>query len=110
MTTREDQLDLITRVGRELKRLELWDHVKLARRLYANVRADREPGRDEWDYEMIEEWARLLRLPPFESAYPVRPWAWRCCEKPKTYTATVWPEGWKSVCETCRAAWLTLRP
>jgi hypothetical protein len=56
------------------------------------------------------EWAKILRLPPYEGAYPVRPGMSRCgCPTPKTYTQAVWrPGGCKSACGACRDVWLEL--
>lgn len=104
---RQARLELTERVGRELVRRGLNSQASEARRYYAAVRAGREP--DRWSHEMIVEWARLLRVSPHEHDYAVRPQMWReCCDRPKTYTAAIFPEGSKHVCESCRSVWLEL--
>lgn len=102
------KLDLITRVGRELVRLELHGHAAHARRLYATVRAGREPGMDEWSMDMIVTWARTLRLPPHEHDWPVREYGHQCCDAPRTYVSGTWPGGSRTTCEACGVTWMVL--
>lgn len=104
---RQARLELIVRVGREFVRRGLNNQASEARRYYAAVRDGLEP--DGWGHEMIVEWARLLRVPPHEHDYAIRPQMWRaCCDRPRTYTAAVYPGGSKHVCESCRSVWLEL--
>jgi hypothetical protein len=78
------KLALAERVGRELRRLGLDKHVAHARRYYSNVRARRAPGDREWDDSMVVEWARILRLPPYEKDYEVKPRMSKCgCPTPR---------------------------
>jgi len=65
--------------------------------------------------EMVVEWFKLLRLPPYERAYPVQAPGARCpqCrpgEGPATEVVTerAFPEGRKVACLTCRTVWLEL--
>ena len=106
----ETELELTARVGREFARLGLKNHVAHARRYYAAVRDARPPEAGEWTHEMIVEWARLLRLPPHEHDYPVRPRMAPCstCELSQTFTQAVFPGGTKTRCGACGADWLEL--
>ncbi len=102
------ELALTERVGRELVRLGLKNHVTRVRRYYAAVRAGR--ATDEWSHAMNVEWCRLLRLPPHENDYPVRPRMSGCatCSMSRTFTRTVFPGGSKTRCAACGAEWLEL--
>lgn len=69
-----------------------------------------------WSADQVEEWLALLRLPPFETKYPVLPAGATCpsCAgaaqhgSAATHTETTFPGGWKSKCTRCGAMWLTL--
>jgi len=44
----------------------------------------REPAAGEWADAMVIEWAKILRLPPYEGAYPERPRMSKCgCPTPR---------------------------
>ena len=105
---RTAELALTERVGRELKRLGLKNHVARARSYYAAVRAGR--STDEWTHALNVEWCRLLRLPPHENDYLVRPRMAGCssCAISQTFTQTVFPGGSKTRCAGCGAEWLEL--
>lgn len=106
----ESELGLTERVGREFVRLGLKHHAAHARRYYAAVRAGRAPGDGAWTHEMIVEWCRLLRLPPHETDYVVRPRMASCsaCERSQSFTQTVFPGGSKHRCGACGEEWLEL--
>ena len=105
----DTRLALAERVGLELRRLGMMKHVERLRRYYADVRAGRAPASGEWTDDMVTEWAKILRVPPYEGAYPIKPRMARCaCPSPKTYTQTVWPGGCKSSCSGCHEVWLEL--
>ena len=102
-------LALAERVGLELRRLGMLKHVEHLRRYYVNVRAGRAPASGEWDDAHVVELAKILGVPPYDGAYPVRPRMSRCgCPTPKTYTQAVWPGGCKSACCACHEVWLEL--
>ena len=103
------RLALAERVGLALRRLGMLKHVEHLRRYYMTVRAGRTPTRGEWDDDHVVELAKILRVPPYEGAYPVRPRMTKCaCPSPKTYTSAVWPGGCKSTCSNCHDVWLEL--
>ena len=103
----EAELALTEQVGRELVRLGLPTHAANARIYYADVRAGRQPKPRGWTHELIVEWARLLRLPPYENDYPVRPRSWSCtCDSPRPYTARIFPGGARICCDACKLTWL----
>lgn len=104
---RDAELALTGRVGRELARLGLREHVARARAYYAATRAGR-PS-DAWSHEMNVEWLRLLRLPPHEHDYPVLARMSLCpaCDVSRKITLAVFPGGSKHKC-ACGAEWLEL--
>jgi hypothetical protein len=105
----DDELALTERVGRELVRRGLREHVARARQYYAALKAGRTS--DAWSHAMNIEWLRLLRLPPHEDHYPVRP-RMSGCEKCRgvggLFTVTIFPGGSKSQCGGCGLQWLEL--
>jgi hypothetical protein len=67
--------------------------------------------------ETVLEWFKLLRLPPYQAAYPVRPMGSACPECPpregnggEVTTERTFPEGRKMACLLCRSCWLELEP
>jgi len=103
------RLALAERVGLALRRLGMLKHVEHLRRYYATVRARRSTAPGEWNDAHVVELAKILRVPPYEGAYPVRPRMSECaCPSPKTYTQAVWPEGSKHACSECHDVWLEL--
>jgi len=67
--------------------------------------------------ELVVEWFKLLRLPPYEQAYRVQAPGSRCPQCPtsegpavEVLTERTFPEGRKVACLTCRTAWLELEP
>ena len=67
--------------------------------------------------EMVVEWFKLLRLPPYERAYRVQAPGARCPRCPpgegpavEVVTERTFPEGRKVACLACRTAWLELEP
>jgi hypothetical protein len=105
---RAAELALTERVGRELVRLRLKEHVGRMRTYYAAMRAGRPST--IWSHDMNIEWLRLLRLPPHENDYPVQPRMSPCpsCTTSRPFTMTVFPGGSKYKCASCDAQWLEL--
>ncbi|HTS81042.1 MAG TPA: hypothetical protein VMH40_10630 [Myxococcaceae bacterium] len=68
-----------------------------------------------WSESLVVEWFRVLRLPPHQWDYPVRPPSSPCprCPAPDGHavevkTGLTFPEGRKAVCTVCGYAWLEL--
>ncbi len=104
-----DELALTERVGHELARLGLREHVARIRAYYAALKAGR--SSDAWSHKMNVEWLRLLRLAPYENHYPVRPRMSGCedCHgMGGLFTVTVFPGGSKHQCGGCGKQWLEL--
>ena len=101
------ELSLTERVGRELVRLGLRQHAAHARTYYAAIRDGRRPK--EWAHDLNVEWMRVLRIPPYDNDYAVRPRMAGCpkCAASRTYTAMVFPGGVKVKC-ACGEQWLEL--
>lgn len=104
-----DLLQLLEDVGREMVRLEMREHVEIARQTYAALRAGRTPT---WSEESIVEWARVLRVPPHHEHYRVYP---RTVECPRLSSAgphvrfemIEFPGGHRCKC-VCGEMWLAL--
>jgi hypothetical protein len=69
-----------------------------------------------WSEDLVVEWLKLLRIPPYESAYRVRtaqsPCS-RCKARPNNQggsfvTESTFPGGWKVRCSSCGEVWLVL--
>lgn len=68
--------------------------------------------------ETVVEWLKVLRLPPYENAYRVRPTGSACpsCVPPEgrgageVATERTFPEGRKMVCLGCHSVWLEMEP
>ena len=68
-----------------------------------------------WSESLVVEWFRVLRLPPHQWDYSVRPPSSPCsrCPAPAGHavevkTGLTFPEGRKAVCTVCGSAWLEL--
>ena len=94
--------DLVDRLAQELERLGMRRH--LARL------GDYRRGRGEtWTRAHVEQLAAVLRVPPFESVYPVKPRMSSCgCPTPSMYTAAVVPGAALFKCNRCPVEWLEL--
>jgi hypothetical protein len=89
------------------------DHCDRLRLYYLALRHGLDSARHRvevhWDEELVLEWMRLLRLPPFQDHYPVRDTAGceRCESRPGTVvTKGVFPGGAKLECLQCGTQWL----
>jgi hypothetical protein len=72
-------------------------------------------GEVSWSEALVVEWFRVLRLPPHQHDYSVRPPSSPCprCPPPAGHavgvkTGLTFPEGRKAVCTVCGYAWLEL--
>jgi hypothetical protein len=106
----DEKLDLAERLGKELARLGLHDHVTRLRAYYRDLKAGRpHVGPGTWNEAHVVEVAKTFRVPPYEHAYPVRPRMSSCgCETPKKFTSGTLPNGSKHTCASCHATWLEL--
>lgn len=106
--TLEDELALTARVGKELARLNLRQHVAKLRLHYAALRAGRPSP--VWSHELSIEWLRMLRLHPHENDYVVLPRMSSCpgCPVSTKYTSGIFPGGSKHTCGACKTTWLEL--
>jgi hypothetical protein len=67
--------------------------------------------------ETVVEWFKVLRLQPYQEAYPVRPTGSSCprCgpgegRAGEVATERTFPDGRKMVCLGCRTCWLEVEP
>ncbi len=63
-----------------------------------------------WSEDLVVEWFRVLKLPPHQHDYPIRPPSSPCprCRAPEGHavevkTGLTFPEGRKAVCTVCSA-------
>jgi hypothetical protein len=67
---------------------------------------------EKWPADFIVEWMKTLQLPPFESAYQVRPRNQGCPQCPptesSTFTECVFEGGSRHHCSKCGITWLEL--
>jgi len=112
---------LVAVLGREFVRRRMHAHAGKLRVYYLALRRGlATTGRSEvdihWSEELVVEWLKLLRIPPYESAYRVRtPQApcSRCKARPDNQggsfvTERTFPGGWKVRCINCGEVWLVL--
>jgi hypothetical protein len=110
---------IVLAIAAEFERHEMRDHLTLLRAFYRSYRAHkrwlRVQDRPPWDSEMVIEWARILRIPPFEHAYPVLENGATCpkCAANKDPLADsavrmAWAGGWLMQCHRCSECWLQL--
>jgi hypothetical protein len=108
--TPEQRLLLAENVGRELVRLGLEEHLAKVRSFYADTRAGRPLRMGGWIQEHVIELAKILRVPPYEHAYPVRPRLSSCgCSSPQPLTALMVGPVSKLECGACGVVWLEVR-
>lgn len=112
MTTTE-RLNLVRRVGEYFKAHSMWPHLEKCRAYYAHVRDGSPPLIDEWTDAFVDEWAAMLRLPPFEKTFEVRPFHSECTacgplEMHHDIRAVVFHGGALQQCLRCGGRWLEL--
>ncbi|HMJ14782.1 MAG TPA: hypothetical protein VK524_25395 [Polyangiaceae bacterium] len=110
---------LIRAIAAEFQRHGMDSHLKLLRDYYRGYRAHKRwlsgLPRPPWHTELVIEWARIMRLPPFENAYPVLEHGAKCptCTEKRDPLTDVgirvaWAGGWVIQCRRCGEAWLEL--
>jgi hypothetical protein len=109
MRSDDRDLDLLARVGAKLGAVGLTGHRDHARKLYADLAAERPPREGGWTMAFVVEWARILRIRPHEKDYPVRMRAEGCgCPVQRHYTEMTFPGGAKLRCGACDLVWLMI--
>ncbi|HXX31428.1 MAG TPA: hypothetical protein VEJ89_12060 [Myxococcaceae bacterium] len=115
-------LDMVRRLGDEFRRRGMQAHLVRLRVYWLAlhhglVRDASHALHLTLSEDAVVEWFKLLRLPPYQHAYPVRPTGSACpaCAPgggPATEVVTerTFPEGRKVACLGCRTAWLEMEP
>lgn len=110
----------VAALGRAFGRLGMKAHVRALRIYFLALRhglttGERHAVKVDFNEEAITEWLRVLRLPPFERAYPVRPRGSTCGRCPRgeghpveTSTLLTFSGGAKMGCRACGEVWLEL--
>ncbi len=111
---------MVRRLGAEFRRRRMANHLAPLRVYWLALKhglVDADQGLHvTLSGELIVEWYKLLRLPPFEAAYPTRAAGSACPLCPPSgsgggadvVTERSFPEGRKVSCVQCRTAWLEL--
>ncbi len=119
---RDALLEMVQRLGDEFRRRGMRTHVTPLRIYWLALRhglvQDEHHGLHlTLSEETVVEWLKVLRLPPYQTAYRVRPTGSTCplCLPPQgrageVSTERTFPEGRKMVCLGCRSAWLEMEP
>jgi hypothetical protein len=115
----EEPLDLVRRLGKEFVRRGMRREAAALRLYFIALRAGLVEGPDAqleavtWSQRTTEEWLRLLRLPPWENAYPLgtRGTPCRRCKPgkgglPAAIEEKLWPRGALMRCSGCGWRWL----
>ena len=118
---RKGLVKMVEALGREFVRRGMNTHAAKLRVYYLALRRGlATPGRNEvdvhWSEALVVEWFKLLRMPPYQNAYPVRTaqsHCSRCKDRPTNegggfQTESTFPGGWKVRCSNCGEAWLVL--
>jgi hypothetical protein len=113
-------LALVATLGHAFLRRGMGGHVR-ALRLYflalrhGLTRGERHVVKLEWSQDAVLEWLRVLRVPPYQDDYPVRPRGSRCrgcAPEPghpvQTSTLLTFEGGAKMGCRGCAECWLEL--
>lgn len=111
-------LGLVRRLGEEFHRRDMRTHLVPLRIYWLALRHGLVHGEGHvlhlsLSEEAVVEWFKLLRLPPYQTAYPVRPGGAACpacgpraATDGELTTERTFPGGRKVVCLTCHSAWL----
>jgi hypothetical protein len=110
---------LTVRLGREFNRRAMTTEVKSLREFYVRrareKKANAARGRPLWDEDVVLDWLAMLRIPPFEHVYTLRPPnapCPRCRSSAKGHEGPNWirtsfPGGALIQCQGCGERWLT---
>ncbi len=115
---RDGLLAMVHRLGEEFRRRGMRTHLTPLRIYWLALRHGlvQDEGHAlhlTLSEETVVEWFKLLRLPPYQHAYPVRPSASSCpacgprdSAEGELAVERTFPDGRKVVCLNCRSAWL----
>ena len=118
----DELLRRVEQLGREFVRRGMDVHARKLRIYYLALRHKlASPHKGEvdvrWSEERVQEWLKVLRMPPYEAAYEVRPRGSGCrrCEKTgndrtSIHTEQTFPGGAKMSCYACGDVWLEEDP
>jgi hypothetical protein len=107
-------LALVVQLGGEFRRRDMPEHLRKLRLYYLALTHQldaRESVEIHWTSDMVVEWFRTLRLPPYQDDYPVQSTtACRTCPATKgaVFTVSTFPGGAKLECRMCGQRWLYL--
>ena len=116
----EQLLQWVTALGREFRRRGMKGHVQALRVYFLALRRGLTTGgrravKVDFAEDGIVEWMKVLRVPPYQHAYDVRPPGSSCRKCPKrdghpvdTATLLTFAGGAKMGCRVCGDAWLEL--
>lgn len=99
--------DSIIALGKEFRRMRMHGHAEKLGQFYLSQKDGRPT---DWSADFVEDWAKRLRVPPYESALEVRPRGSRCECTPDAGSRTkcVWPDGHEACCSACGRGWIEL--
>ncbi len=112
---REELLPLVVRLGRAFARRGMREHALKLRLYYFALRHKMTRGNDlevRWSERLVVDWMKTLRVPPYDSALPIRPRASSCTsckqrgQQPWIFTDGVFPGGVRMRCQSCGEIWL----
>ncbi len=119
---RKALLKMVHQLGGEFRRRGMRTHVTPLRIYWLALQHGLVQGEEHGLHlalseETVVEWFKLLRLPPYQAAYPVRPMGSACADCPapqgranEVTTERTFPDGRKVVCLACHTSWLELEP
>ena len=118
---RDALLAMVHRLGEEFRRRDMRTHLTPLRIYWLALRHglvedEAHALHLSLSEETVVEWFKLLRLPPYQHAYPVRPTGTACpacaprAREGELSTERTFPGGRKVVCLARRTAWLEVEP
>ena len=118
---RGELLKTVAALGREFVHRGMHVHAAKLRLYYVALRrgwasSHRSKVDVHWSEDLVIEWCKILQLPPYQHAYPIRTPHSRCShckdrsnnEGGSFQTESTFPGGWKVRCSNCGEVWLVL--
>jgi len=118
---RGELLKTVAALGREFVHRGMHVHAAKLRLYYVALRrgwasSHRSKVDVHWSEDLVIEWCKILQLPPYQHAYPIRaPHSRysRCKDRSNNeggsfQTESTFPGGWKVRCSNCGEVWLVL--
>jgi hypothetical protein len=113
---REELLPLVARLGRAFAQRGMREHLSKLRLYYLALQKGLIPPSHSleihWSERLVLDWLKTLKIPPYESAFELRPRTSKCkhCmdrgEQSWIYTDGQFPGGVRMRCYTCGDLWL----